>query len=131
MSDTMTQECRTVRLRHKAVRQQPSETLRQTLKEEIDAWPEALLYVLQEFALFEMQRMEEEDKAELPAQPVAEAEVVPQKKPASEQHFPDLATRQKGWEILKKYSGAMHVPDDFDYKEELYAALDEKYYSLG
>jgi hypothetical protein len=36
-----------------------------------------------------------------------------------------LKKRRRGFEILKKYSGTMHL--DKPWKEELYEALDEKY----
>lgn len=40
----------------------------------------------------------------------------------------DEAERRRwAWETILKYRGSVSVPDDFDYKEELYIALREKY----
>jgi hypothetical protein len=78
--------------------------IRYSLKSAIDLWPEPVLFAVQEFALFETQRLQ--------ASAVGDSEADIEKSRAALKH-------------LKKYTGTNHR--EINWKQELQEALDEKY----
>ncbi|MDR3284734.1 MAG: hypothetical protein LBS97_06115 [Treponema sp.] len=78
--------------------------IRHSLKSAIDTWPEPVLFAVQEFALFETQRLQ--------ASAVDHSEA-------------DIERGRAALKHLKKYFGTIHR--EIDYKQELLEALDEKY----
>jgi hypothetical protein len=78
--------------------------IRQSLKSAIDLWPEPVLFAVQEFALFETQRLETS---------------------AVDNSEADIEKGRAALKRLKKYFGTIHR--EIDYKQELLEALDEKY----
>jgi hypothetical protein len=95
-------------------------TIKEQLIKDISALPESALHAVREFVLFEIGRenaphpvfmaKENKDGADESADPTGTA-------PADK--------KKEGYEILKQFKGTL--PADFDYKNKLMEALDEKY----
>jgi hypothetical protein len=84
-------------------------TIRELVKEEIDALPEESLYVVQEFVLFQKYK----------------GSLFPGIAKIEEQEVQDIARRQTAFDSLMKYHKTL--PADFDGEKELLEALDEKH----
>jgi hypothetical protein len=78
--------------------------IRHSLKSAIDMWPESVLFAVQEFALFETQRLKASTVGYLEA---------------------DIEKGRAAFKRLQKYSGTIHR--EINWKQELQEALDEKY----
>jgi hypothetical protein len=104
MTNTLAQERTAARAGYIALRKQSPQDLRLNLKAEIDTWPIELLYLLQEFALFEKHRLQVEEE---------------------QRRKEDIARGTAALERLKKFKGRLHL--DKPWKEELKEAFDEKY----
>jgi hypothetical protein len=82
--------------------------IRHSLKSAIDTWPEPVLFAVQEFALFETQRLQ--------TSAVDDSEAAFQAK---------VEKGRAAFKDLQKYFGTVHL--EKDYKQELLEAIDEKY----
>lgn len=92
-------------------------TIRELVKNEIDALPEESLPAIREFVLF--QKYKDSLIPGLISKDDAEIEIIEQQ---------DLARRRKAFQALMKYHKSL--PEDFDCDKELQEALDEKYGSV-
>ncbi|MDR3275919.1 MAG: hypothetical protein LBT11_01710 [Treponema sp.] len=83
--------------------------IRRSLKLAVDAWPEPVLFAVQEFALFETQRLQASAAGDSGAAALQA----------------DIEKSRAAFKRLQKYFGTVHL--EKDYKEELMESIDERY----